>query len=146
MFQFLKHSGWFPWGENLLAEFFLVPLEASHCDTWTENLGLPYHDERRTIKTPIILDSPFAHHVASIATDEQYALVETDYFGGNGDQVAAVFNIGEPDPVYHSARLETGPINEALRMLGVVAVKSADEFDTLGLGFFRNTDDFFYDD
>lgn len=74
------------------------------------------------------------------------AYVEVEFFGGIGAQGAAVFR---------ECRLEwsagTGPVNsrlgartpvsQALHLIGVPAAASGDEFDTVGLGQHRHTDD-----
>jgi len=57
---------------------------------------------------------------------------ETEYFGGMGNQGAAVFRDGEL--VFGPQAAELGPINNALAVLGVRAVPPAvDEFETVGL-------------
>lgn len=57
---------------------------------------------------------------------------ETEYFGGEGTQGAAVFRDGEL--VFGPQSAELGPINNALALLGVKTVPPAvDEFETVGL-------------
>ncbi|GAA5039135.1 hypothetical protein HNP84_003493 [Thermocatellispora tengchongensis] len=69
-------------------------------------------------------------------TDEpRFAIIKTDYFAGIGDQWAAAF-AGE-----RRLTAGTASINEALAALGVRASASADEFDVIGLGGFRNNPD-----
>lgn len=64
---------------------------------------------------------------------------ETDYFGGMGAQGAAVFADGEL--AYGPASAESGPINEALALLGVVVTPPAkDAFDAVGLGQHRHAE------
>lgn len=63
--------------------------------------------------------------------------VETDYFGGAGEQSAAVWKNGAKG---YKAK-KSGAIDMALRILGVVASEGNDEFDTLGLGNFRSNED-----
>ena len=74
--------------------------------------------------------------IASQSLDLAY--VETHYFGGTGDQGAAVFQEGSV--VFGPKVGENNPINEALRALGIVARGEVDEFDLLGLGRFRSND------
>jgi hypothetical protein len=75
---------------------------------------------------------------ASIGGDIVY--FEADYFGGKGAQGAAVFSGGLL--VYGPTSAATGPINEALRRLGVKVVAPAkDEFEALGLNRHRSTED-----
>lgn len=120
-------------------EFVIVPLNADHCDTWTERLDLAYGPNR----SEMILDCPFAHHIANIGAEDLYAIIETDYFGGNGDQVSAVYRVGMEKPIYVSKRVRKGAINAALRTIGVIALPGQDEFDTLGLSQCRDFDDLF---
>lgn len=75
--------------------------------------------------------------------DKTVAKVETDYFGGAGNQSAKVFINGkkvldQSDEFDWSLK----PINSALKMLGVVKKDGLDEFDTIGLGKRRTNDDF----
>lgn len=67
------------------------------------------------------------------------AYVETEYFGGTGAQVAAVWKDGSLE--FGPEQAEIGPINAALRLLGVHTEKGRDEFDSVGLGRFRSNED-----
>ena len=64
---------------------------------------------------------------------------ETEYFGGEGSQFAMVFENGiiSLGPVQGSI----GPINEGLHLLGVETDDDFDEFDALGLGKQRSSND-----
>ncbi len=64
---------------------------------------------------------------------------ETEYFGGMGRQVAIVFKDGAI--AFGPAKNEIGPINEGLRLLGAKRKASNDEFDSIGLGRYRYTND-----
>lgn len=64
--------------------------------------------------------------------------VFTDYFGGDGSQGAMAWNNGAVTLKPEVSRL--GPINTALRSLGVEARPSMDAFDTIGLGRLRSND------
>jgi hypothetical protein len=80
------------------------------------------------------------------------AYVETDYFGGEGSQVAMVWAGGEVvfGPVRTSdlreggkfprTKLLEGAINRALRHIGVERGAKRDEFDALGLGQHRSNE------
>jgi hypothetical protein len=63
---------------------------------------------------------------------------QTDYFGGEGSQLAMVFDKGMI--IFGPAENITGPINEGLRLLGARTEANDDEFDSIGLGKYRNTD------
>jgi hypothetical protein len=68
------------------------------------------------------------------------AYVETEYFGGVGSQGAALFSDGRT--VFGPSAAEAGPINEALRLLGVkVAPPAYDEFEAVGLNRHRHAAD-----
>jgi hypothetical protein len=86
--------------------------------------------------------------------------IETNYFGGTGDQSAAFFDSGQLVWKQAETTLESvasnswlakffnrsvpakSPINEGLARLGVVASKGQDEFDQLGLDRFRSLEAF----
>lgn len=71
------------------------------------------------------------------------AKIKTDYFGGMGSQSAKVFEDGEiimsQDDEF---RFGCFPINSALKLLGVVGKNNLDEFDTVGLGDYRDNSQF----
>lgn len=67
------------------------------------------------------------------------AYVETDYFGGSGEQGAAAWVGGEG--VMEPRRARLGTVNEALRRIGIAAGAGVDEFDAAGLHRHRGTDD-----
>jgi hypothetical protein len=63
------------------------------------------------------------------------AYIETEYFGGEGYQRAAVWSEGG----LHLGPLDgAGSINRALRVLGVEAPPGQEEFDAVGLGRHRS--------
>jgi len=69
------------------------------------------------------------------------AYVETNYFGGVGTQSAILYADGKvKEGPLQTKRI--GAINQVLHRLGVKRSLAKDEFDTLGLGSFRNNDDF----
>lgn len=79
----------------------------------------------------------------AVATAEGCALayVETEYFGGTGGQSAMAYVDGAVK--MEPARAEwAGPINQALRRIGVVPEGEKDAFDTIGLGERRTMADY----
>ena len=68
------------------------------------------------------------------------AYIETDFFGGVGRQSATAYVDGSA--VYTGDSSAAGPINEALRVIGVKTAQGTDEFDALGLGRLRSMDAF----
>lgn len=65
-----------------------------------------------------------------------FAIIQTDYFGGIGNQYACVFK-GKINLDKSISR-----INDALRILGVRAKLPLDEFDTVGLSEYRSKPDY----
>lgn len=120
-------------------DFMIIALDAAHSDYWAEKLDLFDSSERQ-----IILDCKTTHFFAKAIGLNKYAIINTDYFGGVGEQFAVVYENGET-----IMPTKEGAINEALKMLGVKCVKNLDEFDSICLGNYRNFDDYFenyYDD
>jgi hypothetical protein len=125
-------------------ELMLFPLDARYLDYWAEKLG----------SCGFVSDCPRLNPnvvhlmVNAIASNPLFAVIETDYFGGTGSQAAAVYQgrveVMAPEssaitPVSHSI----GPINNALRQLGVRAIVGRDEFETVGLYRYRDFYDLF---
>jgi hypothetical protein len=67
------------------------------------------------------------------------AYIETEYFGGVGAQAAAVWDGGKI--IFGPRQADIGPINDALRVLGITRTQTQDEFDVAGLGRHRQTED-----
>lgn len=65
--------------------------------------------------------------------------LETEYFGGMGNQAAVAFAVGAPVPP--TPLVGNGAINAALRSIGIVASSGVDEFDFVGLSRYRHTSD-----
>ena len=78
-----------------------------------------------------------------LSQDCPVAYVTTFYFGGQGGQNALVWDKGRlrfsPATRGYNQGWPNSPISQALRMIGVVAERGMDEFDTLGLGKHRET-------
>lgn len=66
------------------------------------------------------------------------AYVETQYFGGEGGQGAALFVDGQI--AWGPANDQGGPINSVLSLMGVAAQGGRDAFDIAGLGRHRMND------
>ena len=86
--------------------------------------------------------------VNALTDNPLFAIVETDYFGGKGSQAAAVYRgaveiMAPESTAIGEASDSKGPINTALRLLGVTASGGCDEFDTVGLGHHRDFYDLF---
>jgi len=98
------------------------------------------------------LDSLVAELLAQVSRAGPLAYVEADFFGGVGEQRAAVWEAGalvwgptgiEPQ---QATPPEGTPISQALRRIGVTRADPVwDEFDALGLRRYRHTDDWLRD-
>jgi len=115
----------------------LFPLDAAYCDHWSAKLEITGFQSDR----PLLNCSVVHHMIRQIALTPLFAVIETDYFGGRGDQAAVVYRDHEVVMEPQVARI--GPINEALRHLGVQRQFPKDEFDTVGLSRYRDFDDLF---
>lgn len=127
---------------SLRQGFALLPLTNPLFDAITDGtatpdpLGFPH------------LPGGFAHHLAHWSTAGAVAYVEADYFGGTGDQRAAVWAHGTLTlgPLHTSAHppfpATSSPISHALHRLGATPATTRDEFHTVGLHHHhRHTDD-----
>jgi hypothetical protein len=125
---------------RLGSELTLFPLYPAYTDFWSEKLGTSGWLSKR----PLLNGATVHHLIRSIAVDPLFAIIETDYAGGVGTQAAAVYR-GEVQVMAPevSESGKYGPINKALRHLGVAAGGMMDEFDTVGLGQYRDFDDLF---
>jgi hypothetical protein len=88
-------------------------------------------------RTCRMLTGALARFARRLSSTGPVAYIETDYFGGHGDQAATVFLRGQR--VLRRPRAAIGPINDALALLGVATSPLGDAFDTVGLGRYRQT-------
>lgn len=114
----------------------LVPIVDASFDALRERFPAapdPFCPEFWKLVGPIVLVAKSLSHTGAVA------YIETDYFGDVGEQAAIVWRVGEV--VMPAAKGKRGPVNAALRLLGANAGLSTDEFDAVGLGRHRHTDD-----
>jgi hypothetical protein len=89
----------------------------------------------------------FDRVLAACSAKGPLAYIEADYFGGTGTQAAQAWDAGKvvlgPLHLTEGEPLPTtgSPISQALRRLGATKGNHIDEFDAVGLGRHRNTDD-----
>lgn len=92
------------------------------------------------------LPGGFADTLAEWSTAGPVAYVEAEYFGGVGEQTAAVWDGGAlvlgplHEPEGQPSPPAGSPISQALRRLGVVAGAGEDEFTAAGLGRHRDVE------
>jgi hypothetical protein len=101
--------------------------------------GLAVHDDW-TIRVEEEPEEP-PHDAVSLAATlgktVPIAFVATEYSGGPGEQGAAAWGLNFELPY----GIADAAINRALRLIGVVVTDKLDEFDTIGLGWYRSNDD-----
>lgn len=89
----------------------------------------------------------FDHTLAAWSHTGPVAYVEAEYFGGTGEQHAAVWHHGNLilSPLHltasHPFPAEGSPISQALRRLGAHTSGEIDEFAAIGLGQHRHVED-----
>ena len=137
---------------HLVDNFYFLPLPADGRGKQEEEL-LPAFDRLSTSILKVLEDLS--------RTKGPCVYLETDYWGGEGSQRAAIWRDGrkvEPSMVQVSypyqvkywkdneaqlkTRISERPIDEALRSIGLHCRDGCDEFDTAGLGRFRSNYDF----
>lgn len=79
--------------------------------------------------------------------NKRIAKITTDYFSGLGSQQATIREnkkviLDLDDEFIDSGKYDLHPINKALRRIGVIRKDGMDEFDTIGLGYYRSNSDF----
>jgi hypothetical protein len=115
----------------------LIALDPAYCDHWAVELQMPgFISERPQLNCRVV-----HHMVRAISPRCRFAVLETEYFGGIGEQCAVVYE--GTATLMEPREADAGPINEALRLLGLKAASGRDEFETAGLGRWRNFDDLF---
>lgn len=85
------------------------------------------------------LSNGLARLGAELSRRGPVAYVETDYFGGTGEQAAMVWENGKV--IFGPSKSRIGAIHSALLRLGVAQGADDDRFDALGLDRHRHTDD-----
>ena len=85
------------------------------------------------------LSSRLAGLGAECSTRGPVAYIETEYWAGEGEQAALLWERGEI--VYGPVKAALGPINDVLRRMGVERGDHHDEFDAVGLGLYRDNED-----
>ena len=85
------------------------------------------------------LSGPVSFVAQQLSHHGPVAYVETEYFGGTGEQAATVWDSGKVR--MSPTKAPSGPINSALRIMGARASLMHDEFEVVGLGRNRSNDD-----
>lgn len=115
--------------------FSLVPVtDELHDEVWQQNKNIDNPFEEFWKLSPDI-----ARLGIQMSKRGAIAYVETDYFGGVGEQAAILWEYGSI--AVGPLKDDIGPINEVLQRMGVNNIKDHDEFETLGLYRYRNNVD-----
>lgn len=118
---------------------FLIPKEEIRNEKIEVLLGKP----NKELKLTELSEGIFAStSLESWMKDMLICEIETDYFGGFGDQSAKLFRGSEIIYEGDSRSGKMDPINDALKLMGVKRKPGMDEFDTIGLGNYRTNNDF----
>ena len=117
---------------SLKQEFSLFPLT----NKLLENLHFSHSKHLQELNN---LPNEFTDLLAKLSVICPLLYFETEYFGGMGNQSAIVFENGKI--IFGPAKAAVGPINEGLRLLGVIIESTGDEFDAIGLGEHRSAED-----
>ena len=95
-----------------------------------------------TISNPIdkfeYLTQNIETKILKLTNGKKIAYVEAEYFGGEGGQIAIIWNNNKRENLFPYGQ---GCINEVLKEFGVKTNSNFDEFDSVGLGRCRNTID-----
>lgn len=83
-------------------------------------------------------------NIKEFGRNKMVAYITTDYFGGPGHQTAKLYDCGkkiydEDDEYKH----EVNPINDVLKLMGIIRKDGMDEFDTIGLSKYRSNEGFY---
>jgi len=89
-----------------------------------------------------ILATTHIPNIRDYSKDKTIAKIETDYFGGPGHQSAKLFINNKKEYDKSSEYNYCNPINDVLKLMGIVKKFDNDEFDTIGLGNYRHNSDF----
>lgn len=94
-----------------------------------------------------ILATTHIPNLKKFMKNKKIANITTDYFGGFGSQRARLYENGKlvydgDSEYYKDVNHKDQPINDVLKMLGVIPIGGMDEFDTIGLGKYRTNGDF----
>ncbi len=87
------------------------------------------------------LNENLYNYLKDVSLSGEISYIEADYFGGIGKQGSVVWKDGK-QILFRDYDLFKGPINEALKMLGVTCEFGKDEFETAGLQKYRYIENF----
>lgn len=88
-----------------------------------------------------LLNEKLFNYLLSKSVVDPVAYIEADYFGGVGQQSAIM--VGDEKVILdvRAGDSEYGPVNLVLKEFGIIRESNLDEWDTVGLLRYRDTDD-----
>lgn len=116
-------------------EYTIVILFDDSMFHWSHILGHSIESESENLERA----SPIVFQIAKEIGFEKYAIIQTDYFGGMGSQLASLYENG-------TCLLKETGINNVLKEMGVVTTGKNDEFDELNLGEYRDAEYYYWDE
>jgi len=125
---------------QLTGGFGMVPMTDTLSDEITEQTAAQPPIEWLKTDQFMSLVPVVAHVISELSRISPIAYIETEYWGGAGVQSAVALASGQL--LFGPSTSEQGPIDGALAAIGIQRTVDADEFDTLGLRFFRLQYDF----
>lgn len=114
--------------------FVILPIDDEFIDSVT--VAQP---SRPSDDTFMLLTDSFQEVLREFSRFGRLAYIETDSFGGTGGQGAAVYS--DDEIIMEPEWGKLGPINRALKLIGVHRGLIGDCFSALGLGAYRSNDD-----
>lgn len=94
-------------------------------------------ESMRRFRLDLVSDEDITELMVRNMRTERVGWMESDYHGGFGDQHAKYWVHGKKENV----RSRSNPVNEVLSNLGVVPSSKSDEWDTVGIGRYREEND-----
>ncbi len=85
-----------------------------------------------------LLTTDIENEILKVIGDRMLSYVEAEYFGGEGGQSGIMWKNGKR--IFHET-FSKDTINKILKEFGIKNKLFKDRFDTVGLGKYRNTDD-----
>lgn len=117
---------------DLHEEISIIPMTEELFDEINENQVSP------GIQNFALMTTSVEDKIVALVGKNTVAYIEAEYHGGYGGQSGLLWT--NKERVYLQM-FSTGVINEILRRMGMKAKNKWDEFDTVGLGNHRNTED-----
>lgn len=128
------------YGSNVGFGLTLFYIDHYYSAVWQHRLGAKGTLQLYNVSTPVFpSESVLVQILKDITGNDfpQFAIIHTNYWGGEGEQFANVFNGDE------NAGQDIRSINDALRYLGVVKPANVhDEFDAIGLEEVRHNPEY----